>query len=65
MSKKQDMWVITTREIQRNKVVFEDEVTKEEAIKLFMAGEYDDIIDSDILDTEEAWIEEEEEEDEF
>lgn len=57
MSDKRDCWTIFSREIVRSKVYFEEEVTKEEAIQLFMESEFDDIMDTDTVDTEEAWIE--------
>lgn len=58
MSEKRDCWIITSREIVKSKVYFEEEVTKEEAIELFLKSEFDDIMDTDTVDTEEAWIEE-------
>lgn len=59
MSELKDMWVITTREISWHKVCFEEPVSQETAVEMFLAGEYDDIIDSDVIDTEAAWIGEE------
>ena len=56
---KKDMWVIDALVHERLSVSFSKDVTSEEAVELFMSGAYDDIIDSDIVDTEEAWITEE------
>ena len=48
---KQKSWVIEAVVKKRFKVVFEDEVLREEAIDMFESEEYDDIIDeSDILE---------------
>ena len=56
MTKKSNFWVIQSTDIQLNKVVFEEDVTQEEAIKLFLDGIYDDIIDVELISTESAII---------
>ena len=56
MTKKSNFWVIQSTDIQLNKVVFEEDVTSEEAIKLFLDGIYDDIIDVELISTESAII---------
>ena len=56
MTKKSNFWVIQSTDIQLNKVVFEEEVTSEDAIKLFLDGVYDDIIDVELISTESAII---------
>ena len=58
MSDKKEIWIITSREIVKSKVLFEHAVTKEEAVALCMGGDYEDIADTDTVDTEEAWIDE-------
>lgn len=48
---KQKCWVIEAVVKKKFKVVFEDDVLREEAIDMFESEEYDDIIDeSDILE---------------
>ena len=55
---KNEFWVIKTREVISNKVSFGMEVTKEEAIEMFIDGDYEDIIDHETEHVEEVWIDE-------
>lgn len=56
---KKDTWTIDALVHECMEVNFAKPVTSEEAVELFMSGAYEDIIHSDIVDTEEAWITEE------
>lgn len=42
------VWIIPSRATVRSKVIFEKDVSMEEALKLFEQGEYEDIMDEDI-----------------
>jgi hypothetical protein len=53
---KKNMWIITATEVRRLKVEFEMPVTAEEAVELFMTADYEDIIDEETIDTEDAVI---------
>ena len=57
MPKKSDYWLITSVEKIVSKVSFEEEVTEEEAIEAFEAGDFYDITDEmkvEILNIEKA-----------
>lgn len=56
---KSDFWVIRANVITEYKVVFEDEVTEEEAIERFKNDQWADIVDEEmqiIIDVVEAEI---------
>ncbi|MFA7407717.1 MAG: hypothetical protein WCY93_07885 [Anaerolineaceae bacterium] len=47
-------WTIRVREIHDVKISFSEEVTAEEAEAIYMAGDYEDVLDDDLVDTEEV-----------
>lgn len=46
---KKDCWVIESKATILEKVYFDEEITKEEAIRRYCVNEYDDIMDSEVL----------------
>lgn len=48
-AEKKDMWSLEVIKVTNDKVVFEEPVTLDEAIELFMNEEYADVLDSEEL----------------
>ncbi len=48
-AEKKDMWSLEVIKVTNDKVVFEEPVTLDEAITLFMNEEYADVLDSEEL----------------
>lgn len=55
---KKNCWIIEARVMLVQKVVFEENVTAEEAKELYLEGDYYDIIDDDLVDVEKIWVKE-------
>lgn len=52
IDKKSNVWDLDVNAYMRYRVVFGEEVTLEEAIMLFNAGEHEDVIDQEEFETE-------------
>lgn len=55
---KKNCWIIEARVMLVQKVVFEEDVTAEEAKQLYLEGDFSDIIDDDLVDVEKIWVKE-------
>lgn len=56
---KKNCWIIEARVMLVQKVVFEEDVTAEEAKQLYLEGDYYDIIiDDELVDVEKIWVKE-------